>query len=413
MRLAAVPVYLTIEMLASAAFMVTFTITNVYFVTEVGMSPLQLVLCGTAMELTVFLFEVPTGVVADTVSRRLSVVISYGIVAVAMVLFGVLTSAPLIIAAYALWGLGWTFQSGAYEAWIHDEVGSERYTRVRFRGEQFSYVGALAGIGLGTLVAATVDLQAAIVAGGVGLGLLTVFLALTMPETGFTPHRAEDGSTGPRALARTARDGARLVRGHHLLLLMLAIAFAWGMWSESFDRLWQAQLITDVGFPSVGGLSDVVWVGILTAAAMVVGLAINQVAGKRLADARRARLTRVLLGANSVLLAAALLFALAGEPVLAIAAYVAITACRSLVVPLQSVWVNQTIEDSSVRATVISITNQADAIGQVTGGPAIGAVGSAAGLRPALALGAAALAPVLALYGRASRSDRETTATDW
>jgi hypothetical protein len=37
----------------------------VYFVTTVGMSPLQLVLVGTFMELTVFLFEVPTGIVAD------------------------------------------------------------------------------------------------------------------------------------------------------------------------------------------------------------------------------------------------------------------------------------------------------------------------------------------------------------
>ena len=47
----------------------------VYFVTVVGMSPLQLVLVGTFMELTVFLFEVPTGIVADVYSRRLSVVI--------------------------------------------------------------------------------------------------------------------------------------------------------------------------------------------------------------------------------------------------------------------------------------------------------------------------------------------------
>ena len=54
----------------------------------------------------------------------------------AAVLFGVLTSAPLIIAAYALWGIGYTFQSGAYEAWIADEVGRERLTRLLLRGRR-------------------------------------------------------------------------------------------------------------------------------------------------------------------------------------------------------------------------------------------------------------------------------------
>ncbi len=87
----------------------------------------------------------------------------------------------------------------------------------------------------------------------------------------------------------------------------------------------------------------------------------------------------------------------------AVPVYAAVTACRQLIVPLQSVWVNRTIEDSSVRSTVLPIVNQSDAIGRVTGGPAIGAVGSSVGLRPALAVGASVLAPALALYGRAVR----------
>ena len=82
-RLPAVPVYLGLEFVGSLAFLLTFTVTNVYYVTEVGMSPLELVLCGTAMELAIFLFEVPTGVVADTLSRRLSVIVSYVILGVA------------------------------------------------------------------------------------------------------------------------------------------------------------------------------------------------------------------------------------------------------------------------------------------------------------------------------------------
>ena len=59
----------------------------------------------------------------------------------------------------------------------------------------------------------------------------------------------------------------------------------------------------------------------------------------------------------------------------------------------------------SVRATVFSITSQADAIGQWTGGPAIGAIGNAFGIRAALVLGASLLSPAVALYARTVRRD--------
>ena len=53
-----------------------FVMLSVYYVTVVGMNPLQLVLVGTVLEATVLLFELPTGVVADTYSRRLSVILA-------------------------------------------------------------------------------------------------------------------------------------------------------------------------------------------------------------------------------------------------------------------------------------------------------------------------------------------------
>jgi DHA3 family tetracycline resistance protein-like MFS transporter len=66
-------------------------------------------------------------------------------------------------------------------------------------------------------------------------------------------------------------------------------------------------------------------------------------------------------------------------------------------------WLNQSIDDSRVRATVISITNLADSIGQWSGGPALGGIGSAFSIRAALAAAAAALSPALLLYARAIR----------
>ena len=53
---------------------------------------------------------------------------------------------PILI-AWALWGFGYTFTSGAYEAWITDEVGSDKVGPVFVRGQRLSYAGALLGLG--------------------------------------------------------------------------------------------------------------------------------------------------------------------------------------------------------------------------------------------------------------------------
>ena len=68
-------VYLLLEFAASFLLSLIFTASQLYYVSTVELSPLQLVLVGTILEATVFLFEIPTGVLADVKSRRLSVII--------------------------------------------------------------------------------------------------------------------------------------------------------------------------------------------------------------------------------------------------------------------------------------------------------------------------------------------------
>ena len=74
---------------------------------------------------------------------------------------------------------------------------------------------------------------------------------------------------------------------------------------------------------------------------------------------------------------------------------------RDLAGPLYTIWLNEQITDSSVRATVLSISGQANAIGQAGGGPVLGAIGNIWGIRAALATGALAIGPALGLYARA------------
>jgi MFS transporter, DHA3 family, tetracycline resistance protein len=204
-------------------------------------------------------------------------------------------------------------------------------------------------------------------------------------------------------MARTGRSGARLVRRTPLLLLILAISASWGAWSEGYDRLAEAHIIRDVGLPSFAGLSFVVWFGVISAASLILALVVAKPANRHLERASRLTITRVLLALDLLLVASVVVFGLAGAFWLALVAMLATNVARSIAMPLFMSWLNQSISDSSVRATVMSITNQADAVGQWTGGPAIGAIGNAFGIRAALVTGAFLLTPAVALYGRALR----------
>jgi DHA3 family tetracycline resistance protein-like MFS transporter len=353
------------------------------------------------MELTVFLCEVPTGIVADTYSRRLSIVVGYAIMGAAFLLVGGVGVVWAVLAGWAIWGFGYTFTSGAFDAWLADEVGADNVTPAYLRGAQIgraaSVLGIVAAVGLGV-----VDLRLPIVLGGAGIAALGVFFALAMPETGFRPLPRENRSSFGQ-MAHTGRTGARLVRSRPVLLAILGISAFGGMWSESYDRLWQAHVIRDVGLPSLGGFEPVVWFGLFGIVGLLLAIAVARPLGRRLVDVPREQLARALFRLDVVLVGSSLIFAFAGSLWLAMLGSYTLFLARNVAGPIFSAWLNRSIEESSVRATVISITNQADAVGQWTGGPLLGAVGNVFGIRAALAAGAACLLPALGLYGRAIR----------
>jgi DHA3 family tetracycline resistance protein-like MFS transporter len=381
---------------------VTWVVAPVYFVTKVHMSPLELILVGTFMELTIFLFEVPTGIVADLVSRRLSIVIGYLVMGAGIVFSGAVAVPWAVMVAWSLWGFGYTFTSGASDAWLADEIGVENVQPVYLRSAQIGRAVALVAIG-GSVALALVSLRLPILIGGAVILAVGIALAVVMPETGFHPA-PRDPTSGPvRTFLATGRAGARLVRVTPVLLLIVAITLFWGAWSEAYDRLGEAHLIRDVRLPRFAGLSFVVWFGVIAAASLLLALLVARPANRRLEHAGRHAVTRVLLFANAALVGTVMLFGLAGAFWLALVAMLATNTIRSLVLPLYTSWLNQSIADSTVRATVMSIVSQADAVGEWAGGPVMGVIGNVFGIRAALVTGASLLSPAVALYGRALR----------
>jgi MFS transporter, DHA3 family, tetracycline resistance protein len=374
----------------------------VYLVRELDLSPLELILMGTVMEAAVFLFEVPTGVVADTYSRKLSLIVGYVGMGVAWMLVGVFSAPWAIIAIWGFWGLAYTFTSGAYQAWITDEVGVENVGRVFLRGERVRYAGAVVGL-IGQVAIGVVSLRAGVIAGGAvtaACGLLCVFF---MPETGFRRRPRIERGSALAELRSTAATGVRFAWAAPVILLLVSVGFFMGMSSEAFDRLKEAHFLRDVGLPAVGHLDPVVWFGGFWLAGMILGfVAIGRIL-KRFERGGPRVVTSSLFAFTLMEMVALLVFALTGSTWVAIGALLVVFLARDLAGPLYTIWLNEQITDSSVRATVFSIAGQADAIGQAGGGPVLGVIGNVWGIRAALAAGALVIVPALALYGRAMR----------
>ncbi len=398
-RLPATTVYYGLQFLL---FMPTWVVVSVYLVQELHLSPLQLVLMGTAMEAAVFLFEVPTGVVADTYSRRLSLIVGYLGMGIAWMLVGIVSSAGAVIALWAFWGLSYTFTSGAYQAWITDEVGVEKVGRLFLQGARIRYAGAVVGLFVQVGIA-VVSLRAGVIAGGaitVACGLLCIFL---MPETGFRRRPREERGSPLAELRSTAVSGARYAWAAPVIVLLVGVDFFMGMSSEAFDRLKEAHFLRDVGLPAAGQLDPVVWFAMFWLVGIVLGFFGTGWLLRRFERRGRELVTSSLFALTVVEMGAMLAFALTGSTWVAIAALLGVFFARDLGGPLYTIWLNEQITDSSVRATVLSISGQADAIGQAAGGPVLGAIGNVWGIRAALTAGALVIAPALALYARAIR----------
>src|SRR3981081_299444 len=94
-----------------------------YYITIAHLDPLQLVLVGTALETSYVIWAIQTGLLADTFSRRLSVIAGTGIIGVAWMGQGLVPVFITIAGFEVLRGLGEAFTHGAIEAWVAGECG--------------------------------------------------------------------------------------------------------------------------------------------------------------------------------------------------------------------------------------------------------------------------------------------------
>lgn len=388
-------------------FSLIFTVNMIYQVTVVGLSPLQLVLVGTVLEATCFLFEVPTGIVADVISRRLSILIGFVLIGAGFTLEGVVPEFWAMLAGNVLWGIGYTFTSGAIEAWITDEIGEEAVGPVFLRGGQVGLIFGLLGT-LASMLLALGHIQLPIILAGVGMLGIALALTLTLPETRMRPTPPEERSTFGH-MVETARAGFAVASVHPVARTLILATFIYGLASEAIDRLNVPSILERFSFPKIFGSDDaVLWFGLSSVVATLLGLGVTEwVRRWNPAFLSAGSPARVLTLLAALEVAAVGIFALSGSLFLAFGMLWLRGVVGNVTYPVSAAWLNRNLS-SETRATVISMTGQANAIGQVAGGPALGWVGSSVSIRAALLGATAILMPIVALYARQAQLQPST-----
>lgn len=400
------PIRVFLILRGGSAFLHTliFTVNMVYQAETVGLSPLQLVLVGTTLEMSAFLFETPTGILADVYSRRLSVIIGVALMGIGFMIEGSFPFFAAVLLNQVLWGLGYTFTSGATEAWLADEIGEEAAGSIFLRGSQVGQVAGLIAIPL-SVALASIAIQLPIVLGGLLFVGLAIFLWLTMSETSFAPTPPEERNSWGQML-ETARQGVQMVHTRPLLRVILAISLVVGLYSEGYDRLWTPHLLENFTFPVLFGLQPIVWFGIIRAGSHLFSIGATEIVRRqRITDASR-RLLTLMTTLNGTMLLALLLLAWAGNFWVALLALWIFSTARNILGPLDSAWIVRHTSGQA-RATAISFSSQLNAIGQVVGGPAVGWIGTVVSLPAALTASALLMSPILPLLARGRRLEQE------
>ena len=365
-------------------------VTSVYLVVDANLSPSQLVLIGVAQGVTALVFEVPAGVVADTISRKWSLVVSHVLMGSAMIATGLVTDFGLLVATQMLWGLSWTFASGADVAWITDELDEPGgISTVLMRSGRAQLMGAAAGlVGVGAL-ASLMQRSTAMVLAGAAMLLLGLYVVFRFREQRFVPTSARRWSASWSILVR----GSNLVRSSRAILFMFAATFLVNGAGDASGRL-QARRLVDIGLPS----NPIVWFTALGVLTLLVGAAALRVIESHIEGGRTAVRGYVIACAAG----AVGLIALAGAPeeVTGSAAVLLVAGiAKPLTRTLGTVWVNRQTS-SDVRATVHSFLAQSEYLGEIACGLTIALVARLAGLSLALVTCAALFAITILLTKR-------------
>jgi len=368
-------IYLVLTLLTTLAASFIWGV-NTLFLLDAGLSNAEAFAANAFFSLGQVIFEVPTGVVADTRGRRFSFLLGAGTLLLSTLLYLYMWNvhAPFWgwAIASAMLGLGFTFFSGATEAWLVDALTATGYTKdletVFGRAQMVGGAAMLVGTILGGVVAQLTSLGVPYILRAGMLGVTLVVAWLFMRDLGFTPDREATPVKAVQNVVRGAVDGG--LRNPPVRWLMLAAPFSTGVGFFAFYAF-QPYLLELYGDPNAYSIAGL-------AAAIVAGA---QILGGFTVPWVRRFFTRrthflILATASSVGLLAAI--GLTDSFVVALVVLTLWCVIAAIEVPMQRAFLNPLIP-SEQRATVLSFDSLMGSTGGVVIQPILGRTADAFG----------------------------------
>ena len=391
--------YLTLVAVSTGASSMIWGI-NTLFLLDAGLGIGQTFAANAFFTAGMVLFEVPTGVVADTVGRRTSYLLGTATLIGTTVLYLLLwrAHAPFVWWAIVsmLLGLGFTFFSGATEAWLVDGLHATGYTgsldAAFAKGQVVNGIAMMAGTIGGGVLAQLTNLGTPYVVRAALLLLTFVVAARSMRDIGFTP-KARGSVRGEMAgIVRASLRHGLLDR--RVRWVMLAGPFTAGATVYGFyaAQPYLLQLYGHTGSYAIAGLSA----GIVAAAQIAGGASAASVA-----RVFRDRIG-ILIGAmtaSGVVIAVIGLVTSFGVALVLLMLWGTLFAAMS---PVRQAYLNSHIP-SAQRATVLSFDSLLGSAGGVVIQPVLGRSADAWGYGPAYLLTAGIQTLALPLLGLARR----------
>lgn len=394
--------YLALTLLTTLAASFIWGI-NTLFLLDAGLTNTEAFAANAFFAVGQVVFEVPTGIVADTRGRRFSFLLGAATLLASTLLYLVMWQIHAAFIAWALasilLGLGFTFFSGATEAWLVDALGATGFTghleSVFGRAQTVGGIAMLIGSVLGGVIAQLTDLGVPYVLRAAMLGVTLIIALRFMHDIGFAPRPGASPVAEVRSVLRGSIDAGW--RNPPVRWLMLAAPFTTGVGFYAFYALqpYLLELYGDRGAYGVAGLAAAIVAG----AQIVGGLSVPRV--RRLF---RRRTDALLIGgaANVALL---LLIGWTGSFVVALALLTGWALVFAIDAPLRQAFINGIIP-SEQRATVLSFDSLMGSTGGVVIQPGLGRVADVYGYGPSylVSAGINALALPFILLARRERA---------
>jgi MFS family permease len=360
--------YITISGLFTLSASVIWGV-NTLFLLDAGLDIFEVFVANAAFTAGMVVFEIPTGVVAETSGRRRSFLLSaftllvgtLGYVGIAAAGGGLV---PFVIASIVL-GLGFSLYSGAVEAWLVDALDASGYRgqldRVFARGAMASGAAELVGsVGGGLL--GSVDLAWPFLVRAGLLAAVFVVGSATMHDIGFTPH-ATTVSALPREMNRVLQASLNFGWRSGSVRLLLVVSLVHGGFLIWAFYAWQPYVLDLLGH-------DAVWVAGVVAAL----IALATIAGNALVDF----FTRFCGKRTTLLVASSGVFAIAAAGVgvvdsfgPAVVLFLIAMGAIGVLTPVQQAYLHAVVP-SAERATVVSFVSLVGSAGGIGGSLGLG-----------------------------------------